>query len=69
MFIVGGANSAGQAAVFFARYAKSVHLAGPRPSLEASMSHYLIEQLAAIDNVGYHRTTVAEAHGTTTWRP
>jgi thioredoxin reductase (NADPH) len=62
--IVGGANSAGQAAVFFARYADSVHLLCRGPSLEASMSHYLIEQLAAIENVHVHTcTTVAETHG------
>jgi thioredoxin reductase (NADPH) len=65
VFIVGGANSAGQAAVFFARYASSVHLLMRGPSLEASMSHYLIEQLAGIDTVHVHTcTTVAEAHGT-----
>ncbi|HYH24040.1 MAG TPA: FAD-dependent oxidoreductase [Blastococcus sp.] len=64
VFIVGGANSAGQAAVFFARYAESVHLLVRGPSLEASMSHYLIEQLAAIGNVHVHTcTTVAEARG------
>jgi thioredoxin reductase (NADPH) len=64
VFIVGGANSAGQAAVFFARYASSVHLLVRGPSLEASMSQYLIEQLAAIANVHVHTcTTVAEAHG------
>ena len=64
VFIVGGANSAGQAAVFFARYADSVHLLVRGPSLEASMSHYLIEQLAGIGNVHVHTcTTVAEAHG------
>src|ERR687890_566884 len=65
VFIVGGANSAGQAAVFFARYASSVHLLVRGPSLEASMSHYLIEQIAGIANVHVHTcTTVAEAHGT-----
>jgi thioredoxin reductase (NADPH) len=65
VFIVGGANSAGQAAVFFARYASSVHLLVRGPSLEASMSHYLIEQLAGINTVHVHTcTTVAEAHGT-----
>jgi thioredoxin reductase (NADPH) len=65
VFIVGGANSAGQAAVFFARYASSVHLLVRGPSLEASMSQYLIEQLAGIENVHVHTcTTVAEAHGT-----
>jgi thioredoxin reductase (NADPH) len=65
VFIVGGANSAGQAAVFFARYARSVHVLVRGRTLEASMSHYLIEQLAGIDNVHVHTcTTVAEAHGT-----
>ncbi|MGY1753575.1 FAD-dependent oxidoreductase [Blastococcus sp. SYSU D01042] len=63
--VVGGANSAGQAAVFFARYASAVHLLCRGPSLEASMSQYLVEQLAAIDNVHVHTcTTVTEAHGT-----
>jgi thioredoxin reductase (NADPH) len=65
VFIVGGANSAGQAAVYFARYASSVHLLVRGPSLKASMSQYLIEQLAGIENVYVHTcTTVAEAHGT-----
>jgi thioredoxin reductase (NADPH) len=65
VFIVGGANSAGQAAVYFAPYASSVHVLVRAPSLETSMSHYLIEQLAAIDNVHVHTcTTVAETHGT-----
>jgi thioredoxin reductase (NADPH) len=64
VFIVGGANSAGQAAVYFARYAGSVHILVRGPSLEESMSHYLIEQLAAIENVHVHTcTTVVEAHG------
>jgi thioredoxin reductase (NADPH) len=65
VFIVGGANSAGQAAVFFARYASSVHVLVRGPSLEESMSHYLIQQLAGTPNVTVHTcTTVAEAHGT-----
>jgi thioredoxin reductase (NADPH) len=64
VFIVGGANSAGQAAVFFARYARSVHVLVRGPSLEASMSHYLIEQIAGIENISVHTcTVVAEAHG------
>jgi thioredoxin reductase (NADPH) len=65
VFIVGGANSAGQAAVFFARYASSVHILVRGRALEDSMSHYLIEQLAGIENVHVHTcTTVVEAHGT-----
>jgi thioredoxin reductase (NADPH) len=64
VYIVGGANSAGQAAVFFSRYAKSVTLLVRGPSLEASMSHYLIRQLEAIDNVTVRTgTQVCEARG------
>ncbi|WNV73692.1 FAD-dependent oxidoreductase [Geodermatophilus sp. DSM 44513] len=51
VYVVGGANSAGQAAVFFARYARSVTLLVRGPSLEASMSHYLIEQIAQIPSI------------------
>jgi thioredoxin reductase (NADPH) len=51
VYIVGGANSAGQAAVHFARSAQSVTLVVRSPSLERSMSHYLIEQIAGIDNI------------------
>jgi thioredoxin reductase (NADPH) len=65
VYIVGGANSAGQAAVFFATYAKDVTILVRGSSLQASMSHYLIEQLDAIDNVHVRtRTTVVKAHGT-----
>src|SRR5215210_8055988 len=65
VYVVGGANSAGQAAAFFARYARAVHLLVRGPSLEASMSQYLVEQLAAIPQVTVHTcTVVAEAHGT-----
>jgi thioredoxin reductase (NADPH) len=64
VFIVGGANSAGQAAAYFARYASSVHVLVRGPSLGASMSHYLVEQLDAIANVHVHTCTqVLEAHG------
>ena len=51
VYIVGGANSAGQAAVFFARHARKVVLLVRGPRLEASMSHYLIEQLREIKNI------------------
>ena len=46
--IIGGANSAGQAAVHFSGYAARVTMLVRGPSLERSMSHYLIEQLAAL---------------------
>jgi thioredoxin reductase (NADPH) len=49
--IIGGANSAGQAAVHFSGYAAQVTMLVRGPSLERSMSRYLIEQLAALPNV------------------
>ena len=51
VYIVGGANSAGQAAVFFARTARTVTIVVRGPNLERSMSHYLIEQIAQLANV------------------
>ncbi|MEA2456589.1 MAG: thioredoxin reductase [Thermoleophilaceae bacterium] len=49
--IIGGANSAGQAAVHFSGHAAQVTMLVRGPGLERSMSHYLIEQLAALPNV------------------
>ena len=46
VIIVGGANSAGQAAVYFSRFAAKVTMAVRGDSLEKSMSTYLIEQIA-----------------------
>jgi thioredoxin reductase (NADPH) len=51
VYIVGGANSAGQAAVFFARTARSVTIMVRGKNLEHSMSHYLIQQIAELPNV------------------
>lgn len=45
VYIVGGANSAGQAAVYLARTARSVTVVVRARSLDASMSHYLIQQI------------------------
>ncbi|MFE3199879.1 FAD-dependent oxidoreductase [Embleya sp. NPDC055664] len=65
VYIVGAANSAGQAAVFFSRYARRVIILVRGAGLEASMSHYLIEQLEQIPNVEVRvRTEVSRAHGT-----
>jgi thioredoxin reductase (NADPH) len=61
VYIIGGANSAGQAALFFSRYAKSVTLLVRGDSLESSMSYYLIQQLTRIDNV--HVRTRCEVVG------
>jgi thioredoxin reductase (NADPH) len=51
VYIVGGANSAGQAAVYFARSARSVTMLVRGASLQSSMSSYLIDQIAAIPNI------------------
>ena len=59
--VIGGANSAGQAAVYFSGYAASVTMLVRGPSLEASMSHYLIEQIAALGNVEVRTGTSATA--------
>src|SRR4051795_8173605 len=59
--IVGGANSAGQAAVYFSGYAGRVTILVRGPSLEKSMSRYLIEQLAGLENVDVRTGTVATA--------
>jgi len=49
--IIGGANSAGQGAVFFSRYAKSVTILIRAKSLLASMSNYLVDRINAIPNI------------------
>jgi thioredoxin reductase (NADPH) len=51
VYIVGGANSAGQAAMYMSRTAKSVTLLVRGPSLAASMSYYLIQQIEKNDNI------------------
>lgn len=64
VYIVGGANSAGQAAVYFARYARSVTMLIRGPSLVASMSHYLIKQIEQIPNITVRtRTEVVGGQG------
>ena len=51
VYVVGAANSAGQAVVNLARFARRVVLLVRADSLEASMSHYLTEQIRATPNV------------------
>jgi thioredoxin reductase (NADPH) len=57
VYIVGGANSAGQAAVYLSQHAKSVTLLVRAPSLERSMSYYLIQQIDAIENLSVRTCT------------
>jgi len=62
--LIGAGNSAGQAAMFFANHARTVTLVVRGTSLEKSMSHYLIEQLAGKSNVKVQlRSEVVAAHG------
>ena len=65
IFIVGGANSAGQAAVYLAKRARSASILVRSNSLTKSMSHYLIEQVDNIPAIKVRTCTeVVEAHGT-----
>jgi len=65
VYVVGGANSAGQAAVHLARYAKKVTLVVRGASLEASMSRYLIDEIEGNEKiVVLARTEVVDAAGT-----
>jgi thioredoxin reductase (NADPH) len=64
VYIVGGANSAGQAAVHFSQYARSVRMLVRAESLSRSMSHYLVERIEAISNIKVEpHTEVIEVHG------
>ncbi|MQY31097.1 FAD-dependent oxidoreductase [Nocardia aurantia] len=64
VYIVGGANSAGQAAVFLSRNARTVHILVRSTSLEQSMSHYLVQQIEQIPNIVVHPCTeVVSAEG------
>ena len=55
--IVGGGNSAGQAAVFLSKYANQVHILIRSGDLEHSMSRYLINRIEALPNVTLHKHT------------
>ncbi len=65
IYIVGGANSAGQAAVYLAKGARSVSILVRADSLAKSMSHYLIDQVQNIPAIRVRTCTeVSQAHGT-----
>jgi thioredoxin reductase (NADPH) len=59
--VIGGANSAGQAAVYFGGYAAQVTMLVRGSTLEKSMSHYLIEQIAARPNIEVRTASTAVA--------
>jgi thioredoxin reductase (NADPH) len=64
VYVVGGANSAGQAAMFFSKYARRVIMLVRGESLAASMSQYLIDQVKQTQNIHLEfNSRVVEAHG------
>jgi len=64
ILIVGGANSAGQAALYFSRFAKTVKMVIRDASIEKSMSQYLIDQINTTENITIMADTeIVEATG------
>lgn len=65
VFIVGGGNSAGQAAMYLSRFARKVHILIRRADLSATMSAYLIDQINATENIEVEPfSEIVEAIGT-----
>jgi thioredoxin reductase (NADPH) len=66
VYVVGGANSAGQAAMNFSRYASRVFILVRGDSLSSTMSQYLIDQIKATSNIElWTHASVSEVHGGT----
>ena len=64
VYIVGAANSAGQAAMYFSKFAKNVTMLVRQDSLASAMSQYLSDQIGETDNIHvWTRTEVKEAIG------
>src|SRR5438094_3672613 len=64
VYVVGGANSAGQAAMNFAKFAERVIILVRGDSLSSTMSQYLIDQIKEMSNIQvWAHASVAEAHG------
>jgi thioredoxin reductase (NADPH) len=64
VIVVGGANSAGQAALFFAQHAGGVTIVHRGADLRDSMSQYLVDRILGTENIAVRvRTEVVEAHG------
>ena len=62
--VVGGANSAGQGALFFSRYASRVHVLVRKPGLAPVMSSYLVDRIQVTENISVHtEVEVVEACG------
>jgi thioredoxin reductase (NADPH) len=60
VLVVGGGNSAGQAAMHLSRYAKEVHIVVRRDGLRETMSHYLIDQIGKTPNIRVRSGTEIE---------
>jgi len=67
VFVVGGANSAGQAALHLAHYARRVNLVVRAARLDAGMSHYLVQQIEATPNVEVRTDTEVVDGGGDGW--
>jgi len=64
VYVVGGANSAGQAAVYFSRFARSVNMLIRSNSVTKGMSQYLLDQIKQIPNISIEtEAEVTAAHG------
>jgi len=64
VYVVGGANSAGQAAMYFSNYAERVYILVRGDSLSSTMSKYLIDQIQQTSNIElWTHASVAEVHG------
>jgi thioredoxin reductase (NADPH) len=64
VYVLGGGNSAGQAALFLSRFARCVFILTRDESLDESMSRYLVERIERTPNIAYHpHTTVVDASG------
>ena len=64
VFVVGGANSAGQGAMFFSRYASKVTMLVRGSALSKGMSQYLVDQIASTENIEVRlRQSVVEVKG------
>lgn len=61
VFVIGGANSAGQGAMFFSRFARKVTMVVRASALAKGMSQYLVDQIRATDNIEVRERTVVEA--------
>lgn len=64
VYLVGGGNSAGQAAMYLSKFAKKVHIMVRKPDLTTSMSSYLIDQIKGTENIEIMgHTELMEAKG------